>query len=134
MAATIATINAPVATNRLNLAFATKKTSKGPNSVASLNSGCGWVLSITHSRFLFDASCVDPRDRLGKITGGEGREIVDPLADADEMHRQFVFLRQRHQDSAARGAIELCHDKAGDAGGAMKRLDLRERVLSHRGV
>jgi hypothetical protein len=26
--------------------LATKNTSSGPSSVASLNSGCGWVLSI----------------------------------------------------------------------------------------
>ena len=50
------------------------------------------------------------------------------------MHRQFVFFRQRHQDAAARGAVELCHDEAGNACGTMKRLDLRQRILSHRGV
>src|SRR5712672_3730329 len=47
IAATMATMNAPVATNRLNLALATKNTISGPSSVASLNSGCGVVLSIT---------------------------------------------------------------------------------------
>src|SRR5260370_1340517 len=49
IAATIATMNAPVATNRLDLALATKKTISGPSSVASLNKGCGVVLSITQS-------------------------------------------------------------------------------------
>src|SRR5258708_2483817 len=39
-------MNAPVATNRWNLALATKNTNSGPSSVASLNSGCGWALSI----------------------------------------------------------------------------------------
>src|ERR1700675_265295 len=42
-------MNAPVATNRLNLALATKKTISGPSSVASLNRGCGVVLSIIYS-------------------------------------------------------------------------------------
>jgi hypothetical protein len=31
----------------LNFALTTKNTTSGPSSVASLNSGCGWVLSIT---------------------------------------------------------------------------------------
>src|SRR5882762_6769511 len=100
MAAMIATMKAPVATNRLPLALATKNTSSGPSSVASLNSGCGWVLSI----LAFD-SC----DRVGEIPRGERRQVVDTLADADEVHRQFELLRQCHQNAAARGAVELGH-------------------------
>src|SRR5437764_10953747 len=42
-------MNAPVAANRLNLPLTTKNTISGPSSVASLNSGCGWVLSIIQS-------------------------------------------------------------------------------------
>src|ERR1700754_1350471 len=118
-------MKAPVATNRLNLALATKNTSSGPSSVASLNSGCGWVLSI-----LAFNSC----DRLGEIPRSERREIVDAFADADEVHRQLELLRQRHQDAAARGAVELRHHQASDASGTMKCLDLRQRILSHRGI
>src|SRR3954464_7411668 len=118
-------MKAPVATNRLNLAFATKNTSSGPSSVASLNIGCGWGLSM-----LAFNSC----NRVGEIPRGERREILDAFTDADEVHRQFEFLRQRHQDAAARGAVELRHHEAGDASGTMKRLDLRQRILSHRGI
>src|SRR5690242_16023074 len=39
-------MKAPVATNRWNLALAAKNTNSGPSSVASLNTGCGWALSI----------------------------------------------------------------------------------------
>src|SRR5882757_8251293 len=120
-----ATMKAPVATNRLNLALATKKIISGPSSVASLNSGCGVVLFM---------SAFNPCNRLREIPRGERREVVDALADADEMHRQFVLFRQRHQDAAARGAVELGHDQAGHARCTMKRLDLRQRVLSHRGI
>src|SRR5271155_3699376 len=45
----IASMNAPVATNKWNLALTRKKTTSGPSSVASLNSGCGVVLSIVRS-------------------------------------------------------------------------------------
>src|ERR1700722_2112185 len=138
-------MNAPVATNRWNLALATKKTTSGPSSVASLNSGCGVALSIVYHLLLPSSSAMsaarqeenlrlDPCDCLREITCGERREIVDALADTDEMHRQFVFLGERHQDAAARGAVEFCHHEAGDPCGTMKRLDLRQRILSHRGI
>src|SRR5580692_1854994 len=72
--------------------------------------------------------CVYPCDRVGKVARGERREVIDALADADKVHRQFVFLRQRHQDAAARGAVQFCHHETADASGTMKCLDLRERV------
>src|ERR1700726_3401837 len=106
-------MKAPVATNRWNLALATKKTTSGPSSVASLNSGCGAVLSM---------SAFNPCDRLREIPCGEGCEIVDALADADEVHRQLVFFGQRHQDAAARGAAEFWHDESRDTCGTMKPL------------
>src|SRR5690349_11650269 len=112
-------MKAPVATNRLNFALATKNTSSGPSSVASLNIGCGWFLSM-----LTFNSC----DRVGEIARGERREIVDAFADANEVHRQLEFLRQRHQDAAARGAVELRHHQPGDPSGTMKCLDLRQRI------
>src|SRR5258705_3783507 len=118
-------MKAPVATNRLNFALATKNTMSGPSSVASLNTGCGWFLSS-----LACNSC----NRVRKVACGERREIVDAFADADEVHRQFEFLRQRHQDAAARCTVEFRHHETGDASGTMKCLDLRQRILSHRGV
>src|SRR3954447_2186686 len=120
IAATMATMKAPVATNRLNLALATKNTNSGPSSVASLNSGCGVFLFI---RSLY--SC----DRLRKVACREWREILDAFADADEVYRQFVLFRQRHQDAAACGAVKLGHHKAGDARGTLECFDLRQRIL-----
>src|SRR5258707_11226589 len=171
-------MKAPVATNRWNLALATKNTSSGPSSVTSLNIGCGWVLSISFPVLpsspakagdpVFRSASIptggaaywmprwslssgghsadplaghdeknlqlNPRNRLREIACGERREIVDAFTDADEVHRQFEFLRQRHQNAAARGAVEFCHDEPGDPSGTMKRFDLRQRILSHRGI
>src|SRR3954469_3097324 len=112
-------MKAPVATNKLNFALATKNTSSGPSSVASLNIGCGWALSIVSLCLLGydlirkpvatfrDHALLYSRDRLRKIARGERREIVDAFADADEVHRQFELFRQRHQNAAARGAVEF---------------------------
>ncbi len=103
-------MKAPVAANRLNFAFTKKNTSSGPSSVASLNSGCGWVLSITCGLGNPTGTQQNLRFRqwrAGEIARGERREIVDAFADADEVHRQFELFRERHQDAAARGAVEL---------------------------
>ena len=56
------------------------------------------------------------------------------LANADRVDRQAEFFGCRHEHAAARGAIELGHDEAGDARGLAEHLDLRQCVLAHRGV
>src|SRR6202030_1458148 len=135
-----------VATNRWNLRLAMKKITSGPSSVASLNSGCGVVLSIipfrrirrivilrdgashllrmrilrlffphpldednasglpssqsftpgkrASSMRLAGCSLFNPRDGPRELVRGERREIVDALADTDEVHRQFVLFGQ----------------------------------------
>ena len=50
------------------------------------------------------------------------------------MHRQLELVGDGHQDAAARGAVELGHHQAGDAGGLAEDLDLVERVLPDGGV
>src|ERR1051326_2345210 len=74
------------------------------------------------------------RERAAKILRRKRRQIVDALADADEMDRQFEFLGNGNQDAAARGAVELGHDEAGDAGDLAEYLDLRQRVLADGGI
>src|SRR5580765_6541719 len=73
---------------------------------------------------------LESRERAAEIPGRERRQIVDALANADEMDRQFEFLGNGNQDAAARGAVELGHDEAGDAGDLAEHLDLRQRVLA----
>src|ERR1700722_13856353 len=66
----------------------------------------------------------NPRDGRGKILRGERAEILDTLADADEVHGYAVLRRDCHQDAAARGAVELGHHQAGDARRLGEHLDL----------
>ena len=54
-----------------------------------------------------------PYQCLGESLGVEGLQIVLAFADADEMHRQAEFGRQRHQNAALGGAVQLGHDQAG---------------------
>ena len=50
------------------------------------------------------------------------------------MHRQGEFRRQRHEDTAARGAVELGHHQPGHADRFFENLDLRQSVLPDGGV
>src|SRR3954471_19100037 len=73
-------------------------------------------------------------ERLRKVLCGKRRQIVDALADTDEMDRQPELLGDGDEEAAARGAVELGHDEAGDAGDLAEHLDLRQRVLTDGGV
>src|ERR1019366_1784211 len=46
------------------------------------------------------------------------------------MYWKLKFLRDRDENAAARGSVELGHDKTGDPGDAAKNLDLVNRVLA----
>ena len=73
-------------------------------------------------------------DGAGKIARRERRQIVDALADADEVHRHGELRRDRDENAAARGAVELGHGEAGDAHGLAEDIDLRQRILADGGV
>src|SRR5215472_10330355 len=121
-------------------ALAAMNSTSGPMSSASLSSGLSLrlpgadaVMAVS-SAPTWDLSSRQTRDGRGKISRRERREIVHTFADADEVHRQFVLGRDRDQDAAAGGAVELGHHETGDAGGPGEFVDLRERVLPDGGV
>src|SRR3954449_9119776 len=87
-------MKAPVAANRLNLALTTKNTINGPSSVASLNSGCGWVLSITQSIKSFSPSDLDCRH--------PSRRRFAPPQDEDFLDLSLILR------SAPRARLEGC--------------------------
>src|SRR4051812_819539 len=131
--------------NSAGRVLARKNTSSGPRSSVSFRPGLSWALAgmgrclpcllavVIRAGGMREpgihgvkmtASTVHPRNGLGEILGGKGREIVDALAHADEMHGQAVFVRDGDEDSAARGAVELGHREPGDAGDLAEHLDL----------
>src|ERR1700747_2271812 len=134
--------------------LARKNSSNGPRSSTSLRRGLssaffavmGAVCSLPdrqlpcrpglhrHRPSAEDTISFNPRDRPREILRRERCKVVDTFAHADEMHRQAVFRRNGNQDAAARGAVELGHDKPGDAGDVAKDLDLGERILPDRCV
>src|SRR3546814_11859472 len=59
-------------------------------------------------------------------------KVVDRLADADRVDRQAVPLGRGDEDAAARGAVALGHDEAGDPRDLAEYVDLRHRILPRR--
>ena len=76
----------------------------------------------------------DSHDPVSEGLGVERGQILDRLADADEVHRQAELAGQSHQNAALGGAVELGDHESGDAGDLAEGLDLRERVLADGGV
>src|SRR5581483_1785869 len=127
-------------------ALVPKNTSSGPSSIASLSrtegagstgvfasaaafagdfvsrSGCGFILAL-HAG-----------DGAREVVRVERLEIVDPFADANGVDRQFEAFGDGDQNPAARRAVELGDDEAGDARDLLEDLDLIERVLTRGGV
>src|SRR5581483_8000467 len=126
-------------------AFVPKNTSSGPSSIASLSrtDGAGSVASFASAAFagtfVLTSGCgfilaLHAGDGAREVVRVERLEILDPFADADGVDRQFEALGDGDQDAAARRAVELGHDEAGNAGDLLEDFDLIERVLARGGV
>src|SRR3954451_8077524 len=67
--------------------------------------------------------------RVRKLLGAEGLQILDLLAHADEVNRNRPLPRDCRENAALRRAVELGDDEAGEAERVVESLDLCERVL-----
>ncbi|CAM2148209.1 hypothetical protein PT2222_10431 [Paraburkholderia tropica] len=65
-----------------------------------------------------------------KFFGHERLQILDLLAHADEVHRNRALARDRGENAALRGAVELGDDQAGETERVIERLHLRECILA----
>src|SRR2546421_11555435 len=106
-------MNAAVAAKIPQRELAKKNRTSGPSSSTIFSSGCmGGLADVSAGRFDRESitrSLLHAGDRGGEIARHERLEILDPLADPDEMHRHPEFFRDRHQNAAARRAVEPGH-------------------------
>src|SRR4051812_20699632 len=72
--------------------------------------------------------------RLDERVGVERLEVVDRLADADELDREVDRLADGDDDAPLRGAVELGEDDARAADRLGEHLGLADRVLAVVGV
>src|SRR5690606_13244571 len=66
--------------------------------------------------------------------GVERLQVLDALADPDQLDRGVRGLGHRHQHAAAGGAVQLGHHQARDIGGAAEDLFLLQRIAADGGV
>src|SRR4249920_3338533 len=101
-------------------ALVPKNTSSGPSSMASLvasaspDSGVS-VCARGAASGCFCIARVQAGDGAGKLLGIESLQVVDALADPDGIHRQTEAFGDSDENAAARRAVQLGDDEAGDA-------------------
>lgn len=83
---------------------------------------------------LLNASIPCGDELFHKALRGEGDEVVDALAHADEPHRQTEALLDSHHAAALGRAVELGQDDAGGVRSLAEFLRLTDGVLARDGV
>jgi hypothetical protein len=82
-----------------------------------------------HTPGVISISWGSPEDGLAET---DKKAFSDAFAETDEMNRQCEFLRQRYQDAAARCAVELREDEAGDLMRTLER-ELQQQLIDRLG-
>src|ERR1700761_2206265 len=68
-------------------------------------------------------------ERPGEVPGVERTQILELLADADQLDRDAELGRDRQRDPALGGAVELGEHDPGDVDRLRERLGLAQAVL-----
>src|SRR3954453_17452522 len=91
------------------------------------------ITQKTHGSMYLHGRCL--REQCaGEVVGVERTQIVELLADADELHRDAQFAGDGEGDPALRGAVELRQHDAVDGHDLGEELGLPQAVLAGRGV
>ena len=77
----------------------------GERALAHFLSAIGAYVRDLHTAFLLSASLSD--ERVDILLRVKGLQIVDALAEADELHRHAKLLRDGDADAALGRAVEL---------------------------
>src|SRR5262249_40591636 len=72
--------------------------------------------------------------RLDVLLRIERLQILELLADADELHRQIELALDAEDGAALGGAVELCEDDAGTLDRLLELLRPHNRILTARSV
>src|SRR5919112_1253432 len=76
----------------------------------------------------------DLEQRAGEVVGVEGAQVLEALADPDQLHRHAELLRDGQRDAALRGAVELRQDDPVHLDSLPKQQRLTQPVLAGGGV
>src|SRR3954453_14577331 len=91
------------------------------------------ITQKTHGSMYLHGRCLGEQC-AGEVVGVERTQIVELLADADQLHRDAQLAGDRERDPALRGAVELGQDDAVDRHRLREELGLAQAVLAGRRV
>src|SRR3954447_15680560 len=74
------------------------------------------------------------QQRLGEVVGVERPQVLERLADPDQLDRDAELVGDRQRDPALGGPVELGQDDAGDVDRLPEQLRLAQAVLPRGGV
>src|SRR4051794_39423542 len=80
------------------------------------------------------ADTSDLEQRAREVVGVEGAQVLELLADPDQLHRHAQLLRYRERDPALRGPVELRQDDAVDVHRLAEQQRLAQSVLAGGGI
>src|SRR5690242_16623824 len=86
------------------------------------------MLSATTAAVASAISLTSGEERPGEVRGVERAQVLDPLPDPDQLHRDTQLVRDRKRDAALGGAVELRQDDPGDLDGLGEEARLLEPV------
>src|SRR4051794_8119774 len=66
----------------------------------------------------------------GEVVGVEWAQVLDPFADANQLHGDAKLLGDRQRDPALRRTVELRQGNAGDVDGLAEEHRLTQAVLA----
>src|SRR5215218_8891113 len=73
---------------------------------------------------------ISAQQRAGELVGVERAQVLELLADADQLDRDAQLACDRERDAALRGAVELRQHDAGDVDRLGEQLRLAQAVLT----
>src|SRR4051794_19697160 len=76
------------------------------------------------------ASTLDLQQRAGEVVGVERAQVLERLADPDQLHRHAELLRDCERDPALGGPVELGEHDAVDVDRVTEHHRLAEAVLA----
>src|SRR5262245_63815755 len=68
------------------------------------------------------------KERMSELPGVERAQVLEPLAHADQLHRDAELAGDRERDPALRGPVELRQHNAADPDYVTERARLAEAI------
>src|SRR3954451_12098943 len=130
------TVGIGPAPGRLKSAATKAPPAKGPRKkpMMAISPTASATPAIVHQTHMSELRLADVHQGPGEVVSVERAQVLERLADADQLHGDAELARDGERDAALRRAVELGQDDAVDRHGLGEELRLAQAVLTGRGV